>query len=80
MADPVELSDAAGARACGRCGAPFTCAMEAGGAAPCWCAALPHVAALPAAEGARCLCPGCLGEWVAGVTGRAGPKEFGDEV
>ena len=49
---------AAGANRCTRCGAGFTCGMQAGWS-QCWCAALPAVVAIPdAASG--CYCPDCL--------------------
>ncbi len=41
---------------CARCGAGFTCGMQAG-EEPCWCASLPPLAPVP---GRACLCRGCL--------------------
>ncbi|CAI08580.1 cysteine-rich CWC family protein [Aromatoleum aromaticum] len=43
---------------CPRCGAAFTCGMEAG-SPTCWCAALPPMEAIPDA-GTGCYCPNCL--------------------
>ncbi|MCK0510772.1 cysteine-rich CWC family protein [Aromatoleum buckelii] len=44
---------------CPRCGAAFTCGMEAGLPA-CWCAALPPVEGIPEVVGIGCYCPNCL--------------------
>lgn len=43
---------------CLRCGAAFTCGMQAGEPV-CWCAALPPLSTVPD-EGAQCYCPACL--------------------
>lgn len=43
---------------CPRCGAAFTCGMEAGLPA-CWCASLPPMDGIPDA-GIGCYCPNCL--------------------
>ncbi|WP_345792795.1 cysteine-rich CWC family protein [Thauera sp. JM12B12] len=48
---------------CPRCGAAFTCGMQAGEPA-CWCAAYPAAFAVPEAGAlpadAGCYCPRCL--------------------
>lgn len=49
---------AAAPNLCSRCGAGFTCGMQAGWT-KCWCAALPAVATIPDAA-AGCYCPDCL--------------------
>lgn len=54
--DPAR-TPAPGLRTCPRCGASFTCELEAGGDT-CWCMALPPIAPVPASGG--CLCPDCL--------------------
>ena len=41
---------------CARCGAVFTCGMQAG-QEPCWCAELPAIEPVP---GRNCLCQACL--------------------
>jgi hypothetical protein len=43
---------------CPRCGAAFTCGMEAG-LPECWCATLPVLGTIPDAT-AGCFCPACL--------------------
>lgn len=43
---------------CPRCGAAFTCGMQAGEPV-CWCAVLPPLSTVPD-EGAGCYCPACL--------------------
>jgi len=43
---------------CSRCGAGFTCGMQAGWT-ECWCATLPAVSTIPDAA-AGCYCPDCL--------------------
>ncbi|PIL39882.1 cysteine-rich CWC family protein [Massilia psychrophila] len=44
---------------CGRCGAPFGCAMADGGAQPCWCTELPAAVPVPG-QPTACWCPACL--------------------
>lgn len=46
---------------CPRCGAAFTCGMNAG-QEPCWCAALPVLAVTQPEAG--CFCPDCLKQLV----------------
>ncbi|MDO8958740.1 MAG: cysteine-rich CWC family protein [Rhodocyclaceae bacterium] len=46
-----------GERNCPRCGATFTCGMEAG-QEKCWCADLPPLPIDPVVPG--CFCPDCL--------------------
>lgn len=58
-----ENSDCSGDRAgdaniCPRCGAGFTCGMQAG-LPECWCASLPPLAAIPDSK-LGCYCPDCL--------------------
>jgi len=48
---------------CSRCGAPFTCGMQAG-LPECWCARLPPLARAPDAA-AGCYCPACLASLLA---------------
>ena len=52
---------------CPRCGASFTCGMQAGESA-CWCAAFPAAFAVPEAGAlpadAGCYCPRCLAELI----------------
>ncbi|WEN43353.1 hypothetical protein CKCBHOJB_02972 [Thauera sp. GDN1] len=52
---------------CPRCGARFTCGMQAGEPA-CWCAAYPAAFAVPEAGAvavdAGCYCPRCLAELI----------------
>ncbi|MDT3670703.1 MAG: cysteine-rich CWC family protein [Aromatoleum sp.] len=52
--------DATGAASnlCSRCGAGFTCGMQAGWT-ECWCATLPVLETIPDAA-AGCYCPDCL--------------------
>lgn len=53
---------------CPRCGAAFTCGMQAGASA-CWCAAFPAAFAVPGADEvaaeAGCYCPRCLAALIA---------------
>lgn len=49
---------AAASNLCSRCGASFTCGMQAGWV-ECWCATLPAVSSIPDAA-AGCYCPDCL--------------------
>jgi hypothetical protein len=44
---------------CARCGAPFTCGMQAG-SEPCWCASLPSLETVVPGRG--CLCRECLAD------------------
>ena len=45
---------------CARCGAPFTCGMEAG-LPECWCAQMPRLLRVPEAP-AGCYCAACLAQ------------------
>ena len=49
---------AAAPNLCSRCGAGFTCGMQAGWT-ECWCATLPVLPTVPDAA-AGCYCPDCL--------------------
>ncbi len=51
-------ADGAAPNLCSRCGAGFTCGMQAGWT-ECWCATLPVLETIPDA-GAGCYCPDCL--------------------
>jgi hypothetical protein len=62
MTTTGRLPDSGSTNTCPRCGAAFTCGMEAG-LPECWCASLPAGFAVPAADaGAGCYCPTCLRE------------------
>lgn len=63
--DNHRVAAQAGSSLCSRCGAGFTCGMQAGWT-ECWCAALPAVATIPNAA-LGCYCPDCL-KSVLGVT------------
>lgn len=51
-------------QACARCGAPFTCGVDAPGG--CWCARLPPLPAGALVAGEACVCERCLRAALAG--------------
>lgn len=53
--------------ACARCGAPFTCGVNA--ATPCWCVSQPVLATIDASL-TGCLCPDCLAAALARQAGQ----------
>ncbi len=59
MSEPQSIpGNTVSGNVCPRCGATFTCGMQAGHAT-CWCAGLPHLPPPdPATPG--CYCPDCL--------------------
>jgi hypothetical protein len=63
---------------CARCGAPFTCGMQAGHSSdemqPCWCAALPPLEPVP---GRGCLCRRCLEDELKAAHDRAATAPAG---
>jgi len=63
---------------CARCGAPFTCGMQAGDRSdelqPCWCAGLPPLEPVP---GRGCLCRRCLEDELKAATDRAATAPAG---
>lgn len=63
--DSRASADAAPANRCPRCGAGFTCGMQAGLPA-CWCAAMPPLTAIPDAA-IGCYCPDCLKAFIGGL-------------
>lgn len=56
--NPQVSEPTSGTSTCQRCGAVFTCGMQAGEPV-CWCAALPPLVTIPD-DGAGCYCPACL--------------------